>query len=616
MEDLGNMPDYIFFTLPDTVLTVVEFMGDIIGAVQKIPNARIFIADKYRAVLAVRENYKEVIDKLSDVLVYPNPNALYTLCDISPIEASGSSQFYNSTYLPLDGTGVLVGILDTGIDYLNEEFINEDGTTRIITIWDQTIPCEKGKKYLHGGCEYTREDINKAIKAKKDGQDPYKIVASKDEIGHGTSIASIVGAKGVNPEVRGVAPRCDLSIVKLAPSPKAFIEEFEAYGNAPTFTTAVVFLGVKYFYDLSRRLNRPVVILIPIGGCRGGRNGLATIERYIDEISRVKGITVVAALGNEGNSDNHTSGTIESVGDIKSIELKIGKKQKNINFEIWVNKPDKYSMTIISPSGEVYSNISPSLNKTIEIKFLYEGTIIYLEYAIPEISTGEERITIIGKDIKEGIWSFNLIGEVVITGKYDAYLIQRELLAHETKFLNSNPYRTLMIPSSSLYSISVGYYNQNNNSIDINSSRGYSRDGRAKPELVAGGVNALATTTGSKTQVISGSSVAAAVVAGCAALIFQWAIINGNDTSLYATKVKTYLIGGTVKPEGKEYPNPEWGYGIINMKLVFDNMRVKNKEDIIRDNLQGNHILKNKTEDEGAMDKKEYYVGKLFIKLP
>ena len=210
-----NITDEEFFTLLDTVFTTIEYKGDIASAVKEIPNARIFIADKNRAILAVRGDVQEVIDKLFDLIIYVNPSALYTLCDISPVEACGATAFHNSIYLPLDGLGVTVGIVDTGIDYLNEEFINEDNTSRILTIWDQTIASGKKPEGQFGGSEYTREEINKAIKAKKDGQDPYVIVPSKDEVGHGTSMASIVGARGANPAVIGVAPKCNFAIVKL-----------------------------------------------------------------------------------------------------------------------------------------------------------------------------------------------------------------------------------------------------------------------------------------------------------------------------------------------------------------------------------------------------------------
>ena len=391
-------------------------------------------------------------------------------------------------------------------------------------------------------------------------------------------MAGIIGARGVNPEIIGVAPKCKLAVVKLSPSLLQTRDEVGVYGDEVTFSIPVIFGGIKYLYDLSRKLKTPTVIFIPLGANFGARNGLAFLDRYIDEISKVSGITVVVPIGNQGNADTHTSGIIANVDDTQNIELKIDKNQKNITFEIWVNKPDKFALSIISPSGEIIDRIPPRANKITEIKFIYEGTTMYVEYSIPEVLTGDERITITARNIKEGIWVFKLIGELVVTGRYDAYLLQRELLAPGTKFLNPDSYVTLTTPSASSYAISVGYYNQNNNSTVSESGRGYTNDNRVKPDVVAGGVNALVAAVGSGTQVVSGSSVAAAVVAGCCALIFQWGIIDGNDTSLYSTKVKTYLIGGTSKRAGDIYPNPQWGYGAVDMKGVFNNIRLKLNE--------------------------------------
>ena len=533
-----------------------------------------FVLDENRALLSVVDkDIDEVVSKLSDVIIYRNPGGIYTLSYISPVDASGADQFHNNLYLPLDGSGVIVGIVDTGIDYLNEEFINTDDTSRILAIWDQTINTGKRPSAQPIGSEYTREDINNAIKAKKEGQDPYAIVPSKDEIGHGTNMAGIVGARGVQPGIEGAAPKCDLAVVKLLPASKKVKEEFFVYGNTPTYSSIVVYLGIKYLYELALKLEKPIVILVPLGYGMGAHNGLSLNERYIDEISRIRGIVVVVPTGNEGDSDTHTSGVIAKEGDVGNIELIVDSNQKNLRFEIWISKPDKLTLSITSPSGEIIDRIPP-INKGItEINFIYEKTKMFIQYLKPEEISGDQKITITAINISGGIWNFKLVGELVSVGIYNAYLPQPEILAPNTKFLRPDPNGTLMVPSTSRYAISVGFYDQTNNAIEVQSGRGYTRDGRIKPEIVAGGVNALTTDINGGTKIISGSSVASAVVAGCCALILQWGIIDGKDKGMYSIKVKTYLIRGASKRQGDEYPNPQWGYGSINMKGVFDNIR-------------------------------------------
>lgn len=539
-----------------------------------------FIIDDTTALISVIDaDIDDIVNKLSDVIVYINPTSLYTLCAISPVEASGADQFHNNEYLSLDGSGVIVGIIDTGIDYLNEEFINPDGTTRILAILDQTINTGKRPKGQALGSEYTKEDIDNAIKAKREGKDPYVIVPSKDEIGHGTNMAGIAASRGAIPALEGAAPKCDLAIVKLIPTTKKFKNENYIYGNEPIYSSIGIFAGIKYLYELSINLKKPIVILIPLGYSMGAHNGLALNERYIDKISRFRGVAVVVPTGNEADADTHTSGVIAKEGDVANIELIVDENQKNLKFEIWISRPDKVTLSIVSPSGEIVERIAPIDKKITEINFIYEKTKMLIQYLKPEEISGDKKINITAINIAEGIWNFKLTGEIVSVGKYDAYLPQKAIIAPNTKFLSPNPDGTLTIPSTSRYAISVGYYNQTNNAIEVDSGRGYTRDGRIKPDIVAGGVNALTTYQNDTSKVISGSSVAAAVVAGCCALIFQWGIIQGKDREMYSIKLKTYLIRGASGREGDEYPNPQWGYGIINMKGVFDNIRGLKKKD-------------------------------------
>ncbi|MDR3595992.1 S8 family serine peptidase [Clostridium sp.] len=563
----------------NVIYTIVDYSGDIVSAVSKLANVKVFVIDETHALLSIKDtDIDDIVNKLSDVINYRNPEVIYTLCAVSPVEASGADQFHNNEYLPLDGSGVIVGIIDTGMDYLNEEFINADGTSRILAIMDQSINTGKRPSGQPLGSEYTTEDINNAIKAKKEGKDPYTIVPSKDEIGHGTNMAGIAGGRGARDVLVGAAPKCDLAIVKLVSASKRLKEESCVYGNAPIYSSIAIFFGIKYLYELSINLKKPIVILIPLGSSMGAHNGLNLNERYIDEVSRTRGVAVVVPTGNEGDADTHTSGVIAKEGDVANIDLAVDEKQKKLKFEMWISKPDKLVLSVTSPSGEIVDRIAPINKKITEINFIYEKTKMFIQYLKPEEISGDEKINITAINIAEGIWEFKLIGEVVTVGKYDVYLPQKAIIAPNTKFLSPNPDITLTIPSTSRYAISVGYYNQTNNAIEVDSGRGYTRDDRVKPDIAAGGVNALTTFENDGSKVISGSSVAASVVAGCCALIFQWGIVQGKDRAMYSIKLKTYLIRGTSKREGDEYPNPQWGYGIINMKGVFDNIRGLKKQ--------------------------------------
>lgn len=578
------------FNWNDSNYILIEYQGNIESQMSKFPNARLIIVDRSRAVLVVLGNLSEVIKGLGGYISNVELNALYSPCETSPGNAAGADLFHTSPYLQLDGTGTIIGILDSGIDYLNEEFINEDGSTRILAMLDQG-----------GRREYTSDDINNAIKAKNQGLDPYSIVPLRDDQGHGTYMASIAGARGVNPEVIGVAPKCYFAIVKLAIADERTKSEYAVVGDSPVYTTVALILGMRYLYEVAVRYNMPMVILIPLGSNTGPKDGLSTTERFMDEISATRGITFVTPTGNQGDGENHASGELTNVGDISEIELKVDSNQRNIWMEIWVKNPDKFTLSIVSPTGEIVQRVPPIPNRQTEVSFLYEGTRMIIEYLLPERQTGDERIIIKATNIKEGIWKFRLLGELVVTGRYDAYLVSRQLLAQETKFLRPDPYVTLSTPSTATQAITVAAYNQSNNSVVGLSGRGYTRDGKIKPDIAAGGVKALVASVGGGTQTITGTSVAASVTAGCCSLIYQWGIVEGNDPSLYSPKLKTYLIRGTEKRLGDTYPNREWGYGMLNLKGVFDNIRFLDSENRKR--------RKNK-------DRDGYYVGSLFVRLP
>ena len=554
---------------------IVEYTGDILEEMKNIDYATVFIADEEYAIVSVQKGKEEQLLKDVSDIVYRSVRYRYTLNQTSPVDIANITEFHNSKYLNLTGSGVLVGLVDTGLDYLNTEFINENDTTRILSIWDQTDNDGQYPEGLPYGREYTREEINSAIKAKKEGQDPYNIVKTKDNIGHGTRMAGIIGAKGKNREVIGAAPDCEFVVVKLKTDQQ---EEMESNGKfnfkkVPVYNGVNIITGIKYLFNTAKKYEKPMVIYVPLGSNGGPHDGNTIIEKYIDSVSKVRGIVVVTGLGNQGNTDTHTEGVLEQNGDVKTIELKVSPLEKNLTFEIWCRKPDKVSLSMVSPSGEIIEKIPAKLKNFEKINLVFEGSKVGVEYLLPEEITGDELIRINIEDIREGIWQFKLIGDFIIDGRFDAWLPQRPLIEEGTRFLNSSPFTTLETPSTSRGILCCSYYNQNNNSMVVESSRGYTRDGRIAPNIACGGVNAKTTSPGGQVVTVSGSSVGSALYAGACALLLQWGIVEGNDTTLYAIKMKTYFIRGASRRKGEKYPNKEWGYGTLNFRGLFENIR-------------------------------------------
>lgn len=576
---------------------VIEYDGDIVKAIQNIDYAKVFILDENYAIIAVEKGREEELRSKVPQIVYVDRTYIFTLMETQPVDAANITEFHSSPYLNLTGRGVLVGIVDTGIEYLNNEFTYEDDTTRIERMWDQTDDKGPAPLGLPYGTEYRRNQINDAIKASKAGRDPYSIVGMKDTVGHGTQMAGLIGSRGKNREIIGAAPDCEFVIVKLRPNSSEQVTKMMGYNfdKVPTYDTTNIITGIKYLTEVGKELNKPMVIYVPLGSNRGPHDGNTVIERYIDNISKVRGLAVVTGLGNQGDTDTHTSGTLEKTGDTKTIEIRVAPLQRHLTFEIWAKKPDKISLGIISPSGENVERIPAKLNKQEKINLVFEGSKILVEYFLPEELTGDELIRVRIDNVREGVWQFKLTGDFIVDGRFDAWLPQAPLSESGTKFLSPTPFTTLQTPSTSTDILCCGFYNQSNNSIVSQSSRGYTRDGRIKPDIAVGGINAKTTSTGGGVTTVSGSSVGAAIYAGACALLFQWGVVEKNDPTLYATKMKTYFIRGATRRKGDTYPNPEWGYGLLNLRGVFENIR---------------HL------DEKMRSYKEFSLGDVYINIP
>jgi subtilisin family serine protease len=551
---------------------IVEYDGDLEEALLKVDYACVFILDDKYAVIAVESGRMQELLKEVKEIIYTEFTALYTLNELSPVDTSNISKFHDNPFLTLRGRGVVVGIIDTGIDYLNKEFIYEDDTTRILSIWDQSNAKGTKPEGFDFGSQFTAEQINEAIKLSKSGGDPYSIVDTKDEIGHGTNMAGIIGARG-REGIVGAAPDCEFMVVKLKQAKKSMMNKEGIYEtDTDIYDSTDIILAIKYLETMFKKMTKPMVIYMPLGTNKGGHDGSSVVERYIDEILKARGVAIVTGTGNQGESETHTSNSI-AAGEMKTVELKVDPLEKDLCFEIWCNKPDKISFGMVSPSGEVIEKIPAKLQETEEIKFVFEGSSVFVTYFYPEEKTGDELIRVVIRNIRGGIWQLRLYGDRVVNGKYDIWLPQRELLREETKFLDPSPYITLTIPSSSRRIICSSVYNQNNDTVVAFSGRGYTRDGRIKPDVTAGGINVTTTAVGGGTTVVSGSSAASAVLAGAVALMLQWGIVDGNDPTLYSTKIKTYLIRGTRTRGGDIHPNTQWGYGILDLQGVFENIR-------------------------------------------
>lgn len=550
---------------------VAQYQGDIIS--QSIKNPYIYatiIDDKYAIVSIPVNNSIDTIQKDIPAIVFIKRGYIYTLETITVMTAANINLLHLDNPLSLFGNGVLVGLVDTGIDYLNPEFMFKNGETRIHRIWDQTLPTDRTNQNVPFGVEYTKEQITDAINASKSGGNPYDIVNSKDTIGHGTSMASVIGATGINPNLQGAAPNCEFAVVKLAPYINPPLKTRE---NLPIFDLTSISSAITYLVNYALNINTPMVVYIPLGSNLGNHNGEGILEDIIDTLSINRGIVMVTGSGNQANKGYHTSGMLSNPGDFNNVQLYISPEQKNLLLEFWISEPHKLSLSILSPSGESTGVIPSTLNSQDTNTFIFEQTTAKISYSIPEQLSGDELITVFLDNIQSGTWTFKLNADYTLNGVFNAWIPQEGITVGNTQFLSPIPYNTVTSPGTSKYIITVACYNQNNDNIVISSGTASLNNIINVLDLAAGGVNVQTIGANSTTiSTVNGTSVSAAVVAGACALLLEWGIINGNDPNIYSQSIKYYLTGGTRKRSGDVYPNPQWGFGILDMIKVFRNM--------------------------------------------
>lgn len=515
-------------------------------------------ANELVVVYTNQENVPTLFEELGNDFDEFFPKIMSPL-DSQSNEDSGIAQILNQPYLNLSGRGVIIGFVDTGIDYTNNAFKFEDDSSKILFLWDQTIEGNRPDS-LYFGSVYTQENINTALKS----ENPFAVVPSVDIDGHGTFLAS-VATSNEKGEFLGAAPKAYIMAVKLRRAREYYIDKFLLpKDNLNLYESTDFLLGIKYILDRSEELNLPVVICIAMGSNTSGHDGNTLFEDYISFVSQRAGYVFVAAAGNESNQRHHTQGKIPMTGSTETFSINVGEQNTSFTASIYGPAFDKISISITSPTGEVIARIPFQAGLKYSKNLIFEYTSISIEYF-----RGANNTIFIGfRNATQGIWDVTLFGDNIISGEYFVWLPIRGQVSPLVELLKPVPEYTIVYPATALRCITCGAYNSNDNSLYVSSSWGPTRTPRMAPDLVAPGVDVKGIYPdryGTKT----GTSVSAAITAGAAALLLEWGIVRGNMPSMDGDLVRTFLISGCTREENMVYPNIKWGYGKLNLYGSF-----------------------------------------------
>ena len=523
------------------------------------------IRDSFIICYAKQEDYKRIILYMGNYYVSSIPTVMgLTLRPV--LESSGIIQVQEQPYLDLRGSGVLMGFVDTGIDYTQDIFKYPDGTSRIKYIYDQSIPgIPPGNFPL--GTEYTYEQINEALRS----SNPLEIVPHRDEVGHGTFLASV--AAGNLGDFVGASPESEIIMVKLKKAYPYYLDWFcvpPEQENA--YEASALMLGVEYILQKARALKRPVVICIGLGSNYDSHDGFSICEDYLRNISSIPGVCICVAVGNESQARHHYFNRFNKDRTPENIDIKVGENAGDIYMIISCSVSDLISVSIRSPTGELVGRIPARAAETTTTQLVLERSRVSVSYYFPLEGSGDQATIVKIFDATPGTWTITVFGDIVINGTIRAWLPMTGFVSPTVEFLSSYPYNTITFPATGVGSICCGAYNSIRNTLYPPSSWGPSQLVEDIPDLLAPGYQVdgmLPTGNG----FMSGTSVATAITSGASALLLQWAIIKGNDYGFSTSTTRAYLIRGCNRSDVMNYPNNQWGYGTLNLTQTFYYMR-------------------------------------------
>ena len=509
------------------------------GSLQKYASDIVQIVELYNeyAIITGPENLVEAVSDWPEVEYIEKPKRLYF--QVAQGKRASCISLVQVPPLSLTGRGVLVAVVDSGIDYRHQEFLNPDGSSRILYLWDQMAAGTPPTGYTMGR-EFTQEDLNQSLSEDRDA-------VTADTSGHGTAVAAIAAGNS------GVAYESELIVVRLG-QPRT--ESFPR--------TTELMQAVNYVIEKAVEIGRPVAINLSFGNTYGSHAGNSLVETYLDDMSNFWKSVLVIGTGNEGNAAGHTE-VILPMGRDTEVPFLIQSYETSLNIQIWKSYVDNILLELISPEGQRVGYFQPVLGPQ---RFTLGQTEILIYYGEPSPFSLYQEIFVdfIPKQnyLDSGQWRFRLIPERIADGRVNFWMPTHAILNSGTRFLYPSPEHTLTIPSTALRAISVAAYDSIRNVYADFSGRGNNINSIGKPDLAAPGVGIRTAAPGNQYVTVDGTSFAAPFVTGSSALLMQYGIVDGNDPFLYGEKVKAYLrYGAQPLPGITEYPNPLIGLGTL-----------------------------------------------------
>lgn len=551
-------------------------IGDIAAAtvpVDELP--KLAALDAVEGVSAARFKHATSIKLASRKEIKPAEFKAFNDSANAAIKAPEARSTYN-----LSGRGVVVGVIDSGIDWKHGDFRKSDGSTRVKFLWDMSDAVNSGPGNL--GRVFTEAEINAALRNQGE-------VGEKDTNNHGTHVAGIAAGNGLGTgngippgTFAGIAPEADLVIVKANRAGSSGFRDDDQIA------------ALQFIAERAAQLNEPFVINMSLGGHGSQHDGTDGVERAIDTLLAAgPGRQVVIAAGNEGANTVHAGGVVAQ-GDVATVPFTTEKK--GVMMAVYSAK-DEFSVSVVKPDGTVVGPVA--YGKTLET------ADVSIENAdSPAVNNNNSRtISVLVSQTITGAWQLRLKAEKAINGRIDVWdtgdgnALPIAQQAASGAFAVGSPATARNAIAAANFVSKVQFTNVNGGTTTKNdegqigagansSSQGPTRDGRIKPEIGAPGAYLVSTLSadttpqpdagdvandGGRHVAYTGTSMATPATTGVVALMLQ------ANSNLSSGQIKR-ILWRTLNNDGFTGVSisRKFGFGKINalaaVKAVVDNV--------------------------------------------